>query len=171
VAHPKHAEVRARFRGCCGYCGISEEDAGGELCVDHYTPVTAGGDDSDENLIYSCFRCNQFKSDFQPTDADRVQGFRVLHPLRDECALHIRLNESTASLEPLTATGRFHIALLHLNRPSLVAYRLRRRHEELLCARRELLEDEVRELRAIISAQETYIARLRELLAGQGPVE
>jgi hypothetical protein len=31
---------------------VSETDAGGELTVDHYDPVSAGGDDSPENLIY-----------------------------------------------------------------------------------------------------------------------
>jgi len=31
VAHPKHAQVRERFDYRCGYCDVSEVDAGGEL--------------------------------------------------------------------------------------------------------------------------------------------
>ncbi len=53
MAHPRHAQVRARYQNCCGYCGVSEEDTGGELCVDHYIPVTAGGGDEDDNLVYA----------------------------------------------------------------------------------------------------------------------
>jgi HNH endonuclease len=56
VAHPKLDAVRQRYQYRCGYCGVSETDTGGELTVDHYRPVTAGGDDSDDNLIYCCPR-------------------------------------------------------------------------------------------------------------------
>ena len=55
MAHPKHVEVRDRYQRCCGYCGVCEDDAGGELTVDHFIPVAAGGGDDDENLIYACF--------------------------------------------------------------------------------------------------------------------
>ncbi|MFM9962651.1 MAG: hypothetical protein ACKV2Q_15680 [Planctomycetaceae bacterium] len=65
---------------------------------------------------------------------------------------------------PLTETGRFHIVLLHLNRPALVAYRLRNSYQELLRARNELLEAEIAELHAIIGAQERYIAHLKQLV-------
>lgn len=164
MAHPKHADVRARFHRRCGYCAVSEEDTGGELTVDHYTPAVAGGDDSDENLVYSCYRCNQFKADFHPTDMDRARGHYVLHPMRDDFTRHVRLNENSGHIEAISETGRFHIALLHLNRASLVAHRLRNRHWDLLSARKQLLEDEIRELRAIIAAQERYISKLKQLL-------
>ena len=74
MAHARHAQVRDRYRARCGYCSVCEEDVGGELTVDHYTPVVAGGDDGDDNLVYACFRCNLFKADFHPTDADRARG-------------------------------------------------------------------------------------------------
>jgi hypothetical protein len=106
---------------------VGEQDVGGEMTVDHYLPVSAGGDDSDENLVYACFRCNLFKADFHPTDADRAKGHVVLHPLRDDIQEHLRLDQNTGRLEALTETGRFNILLLHLNRPALVTYRLRLR--------------------------------------------
>jgi hypothetical protein len=166
MAHAKHAQVRARFAGRCGYGGVGEEDVGGELTVDHYVPTVCGGDDGDDNLIYACFRCNLFKADFQPTDEDRAQGRFILHPLRDPLQNHFHLVANTGRLEPRTETGRFHIVLLHLNRPALVAYRLRRRHVDLLVARTGLLEAENKELRGIIELQERYIARLKRLLEG-----
>jgi hypothetical protein len=166
VAHPKHGQVRGRYGGRCGYCGVSEENTGGEQTVDHHIPVTAGGDDGDDNLVYACFRCNLFKADFHPTDADRAKGHVLLHPLRDNVQDHLRLDESTGRLEPITETGRFHIALLHLNRPALVAYRLRQRHMKMLEEREELLEAEIRELRAIIRIQEKYIGNLEKQIEG-----
>lgn len=63
VPHPKHERVRQRYDGRCGYCGLSEVDAGGELTVDHFRPVAAGGGDDDDNLVYACFRCNLYKGD------------------------------------------------------------------------------------------------------------
>lgn len=164
MSHPKHNEVRSRYREQCGYCGVREVDMGGELTVDHFVPVSAGGDEQDGNLVYACFRCNLFKSDFSPTDKDRSNGHVLLHPLLDSVASHIRLDGTTGRLEPLTETGRFHIALLHLNRPALIMLRLRQRHQELTQARRKLLEAEIKELRAILLAQEKYITHLKNLL-------
>jgi hypothetical protein len=159
--------VRARWGACCGYCGVSEDDIGGDLTVDHFVPVAAGGDDSDDNLVYACFRCNLFKGDFHPTPGDRANGQIVLHPLRDDISKHVRLEETTGRAQPLTETGRFHIAILHLNRAGLVAFRLRRRFYELLLQRRGLVEAEIAELRVIIKAQEKYIAHLKRLVQGQ----
>lgn len=56
MAHPKNLEVRQRYEGRCGYCGVSEGETGGELTVDHFRPLCAGGDDTDDNLVYCCFR-------------------------------------------------------------------------------------------------------------------
>lgn len=164
MSHPQHNEVRSRYHAQCGYCGVREVDVGGELTVDHFVPVSAGGNDQDDNLVYACFRCNLFKSDFVPTDKDRSNGHVLLHPLRDSVASHVRLDEATGRLEPLTETGRFHIVLLHLKRSALVMLRLRQRHQELIRARHKLLEAEIKELRAIILAQEKYITHLKKLL-------
>jgi len=164
VSHPRHNEVRVRYHMRCGYCGVREDDVGGELTVDHFVPISAGGDDREDNLVYACFRCNLFKSNFTPTDQDRLNGHVLVHPLHDNIELHVRLDETTGRLESLSETGRFHVALLHLNRKSLVMLRIRQRHQELLRARHNLLEAEIKELRAIILAQEKYIIHLKSLL-------
>ncbi|MBC7818425.1 MAG: HNH endonuclease [Planctomycetaceae bacterium] len=170
MAHPKHADVRARYDCCCGYCGVCEDDAGGELTVDHFIPVAAGGGDDDENLVYACFRCNLFKADFCPSDADRQNGHMLLHPLRDDLSMHLQLEEETGRLVALTDTGSFQIRLLRLNRQSLVAMRLRKQFRSLLAARQTLLESEVRELRAIVGAQGRYIEHLESLVERDPPL-
>jgi hypothetical protein len=137
------------------------------LTVDHYVPLSAGGRDIEANLVYCCFRCNLFKGDFTPTEMDQLAGHRVLHPLQDRIDDHVRFDGATGRLQPLTETGRFHITLLHLNRPALVMFRLREHHKGLLKARAGLLEAENQELRAIIQAQATYIERLKQLVEGR----
>ena len=134
MAHFKHQSVRVRYAFCCGYCGISETDAGGEMTVDHFHPQVHGGDESDDNLVYACFRCNTYKGDLLPQDANRPLEHRLLHPLHDNFNDHIRINRQTGWLEALTVTGAFHMDALHLNRAALIANRKRRRHYARLLA-------------------------------------
>ncbi|MBI1745141.1 MAG: HNH endonuclease [Acidobacteria bacterium] len=164
MAHPKHAQVRQRYNYRCGYCGVSEVDTGGELTIDHFQPVSAGGDDRDDNLVYACIRCNQYKSNFFPSPNDLAHGWQVLHPRRDEISAYVREDQQTGALISLTESGRFHMALLQLNRPALVEHRVSQRLAALTAAKQRLLETENAQLRATSAAQETYIARLRQLL-------
>jgi hypothetical protein len=52
------SEVFERDNYTCQYCG----DYGGKLEADHKIPFSKGGDDSLENLITACRRCNRRKS-------------------------------------------------------------------------------------------------------------
>ncbi len=58
MPHPLHEQVRRAFNYHCGYCGVTEAAAGGQLTVDHYCPRAAGGTDELSNLVYACHRCN-----------------------------------------------------------------------------------------------------------------
>lgn len=163
MAHAKHEQVRERYGFRCGYCGVTETDTGSELTVDHFRPVSRDGDDGDDNLVYSCFKCNLFKGGFYPNAEDSAAGRRILHPLLDDADPHIRFDEGTGRLEPLSETGRFHLAMLQLNRPALVQHRLRERMNRRLVERRQLLEDEIAMLTTTITALELHLARLEEL--------
>ncbi len=160
MAHPRHKDVRRRYRGRCGYCDVAEAETGGELTVDHYQPTSAGGDDSEDNLVYCCFRCNSYKGDFVPTPEDMHHGFRILHPLLDDLTLHLRENPHIGALEPLTETGRFHIDLLYLNRPQLIELRLPRKLHGLLTESYTVLRDENEHLRFQIVLLEHYLKEL-----------
>jgi hypothetical protein len=140
---------------------VSETDAGGEHTIDHYRPVTDDGDDSDDNLVYACFRCNNYKGDFFPTSDDVWHGRRILHPLLDSFAQHLREDEGSGLLQPLTDTGRFHLALMRLNRPQLVEYRLQRRLARLLEEDHRLLREENQALRRRIALLEQFLSLLR----------
>lgn len=79
-------------------------------------------------------------------------------------AAHTRLDEHTGRVEPLTETGRFHTALLQLNRPPLVQHRQHRRLVALLVAKQRMLQSRIARLRAALTEQNLYIDSLRELL-------
>ena len=76
-----------------------------------------------------------------------------------------RLNVSSGHLEPLSETGRFHIALLRLNRPQLVQHRLKEQLRKVLEGKLTMLEQQVHEMEETISAQERYISALEALLS------
>lgn len=154
--------MRERYAFRCGYCGVSETDAGGELTVDHFRPASAGGDDSDDNLVYACVRCNQHKGALLPQAADPAQ--RLLHPLRDDIAAHVREDETNGRLTGLTATGRFQIAALNLNRPALIANRQRRQLVLLLEARLQQTLTENAALQQRLTRLHLYITYLEDKL-------
>lgn len=170
MAHPRHDAVRGRYDFRCGYCGVSEVDTGGELTVDHYQPLAAGGGDEEENLVYACARCNQYKGDYFPSAPARAAGRRVLHPLRDDPSTHLREDPESARLEGITDTGRFHISLLRLNRSPLIQRRLRLRLDDLRALRQELLEMEVAQLRRAVASLRATI-RLPHPPLDQNPAE
>jgi len=95
--------IREAFGFSCGYCGVSESDIGGQLEIDHYRPVTKGGNDQLNNLVYACVHCNRFKGNYWPDDND-PQSFYLLHPGEDDPSLHFRLTAS-GRLEGSTPRG------------------------------------------------------------------
>jgi len=78
-----------------------------------------------ENLLSCRTRCNQYKLDYWPT---RPKDSPLWNPRREPASQRfLELDDGT--LHPLTPTGAFTLKRLRLNRPSLVAYRLRRRQQ------------------------------------------
>lgn len=163
VSTEARAIVRAAFGGRCGYCGVSETSVGGELEVDHFQPLAAGGSDDLENLVYACTVCNRFKGDYAPAP-DAPDSLRLLRPRCDDLGAHI---EETAHgrLIGLTPRGWFHIQRLHLNRPQLVERR--HLHRALQAQKADLarLRDAEARLRRENDVLQGEITRLRAAVA------
>ena len=144
--------VRQQFGFRCGYCDVSETESGTTFTVDHFYPRSKGGTDNFANLVYCCHACNEHKGDYwNPGGTERV-----LHPHDDDLAAHYTETES-ALLEPLSDTGRFHIARFQLNRFALVCNRRvrRERQEDRLSRaavidRLERVEETLKQLRAAV---------------------
>ncbi|MCB0108495.1 MAG: HNH endonuclease [Caldilineaceae bacterium] len=161
MSHPRFEVVRRLYRFACGYCGTTETTSGGEMTVDHYMPRAVGGDDELDNLVYACWKCNQYKHDFWPSQDDIAHQRRILHPLLDDLAVHLHKNEQTGQLEALSETGHFHITTLRLNRPQLIRHRLSQQLQKMLQEKHLLLEAQIAELQRTVIAQEKYLAILR----------
>jgi len=142
--------VRANYQFRCGYCGVSEEDTGAELTIDHYRPQSRGGGDEQENLVYCCPKCNEHKGSYwHKKDPPYI---RLLHPQRDDFRAHLR-EEDSGELASKTEEGSFLIQRLHLNRPALIAYRRKKRAEIQL----------QNELRAALEREQSLLRRIEEL--------
>lgn len=133
-------QVREYANFACEFCGVTEADTGGQLTIDHYQPKSKGGEDDFDNLLYCCARCNQYKMDYWPVRPDDVP---LWNPRQTKFSEHfLELDDGT--VHPLTAIGAFTLQRLRLNRPPLVAYRLRKQQRErelyLLTRYRELVE-------------------------------
>jgi hypothetical protein len=147
--------LRQQFQFRCGYCGVSERDAGASLTVDHFQPRSRGGLHEPENWVYCCHACNEFKGDtWQPNSPQRV-----LHPFRDDVAAHF-VERADGLLDALSETGAFHIEKRHLNRAQLVAYRMERR---LLEAARQNQHELIERLRHLEQEVQALTAQLEQL--------
>lgn len=155
MAHSKHEQVRRRFQFRCGYCGVAEKDTGGELTIDHFQPVSEGGQDDDDNLVYACFRCNLYKARYFGA-ALSGHRFSLLHPLLDDIEQLIQ-QDYNGMLVGLTDQAKDHIAILHLNRPQLVAYRWRKQQIALLRERET-------QLHRMIEHAQDLLVEIREYL-------
>jgi len=161
--HPEEREaLRRRFEFRCGYCGVTETEVGAELTVDHFQPRSRGGSDGPANWVYACFTCNNHKSDVWAVDGPA----RILHPLNDVRSEHVT-EAADGTLVGVSATGRYHIERLQLNRAPLVAHRRAVRQQvELRHAVQQVLSRQ-EELRQRVAALEQAVAdaehRLRSL--------
>ncbi len=112
-------KIRQKADFKCEYCEISETDSGGELTIDHFKPQSQNGGDAENNLVYCCFRCNTYKSDYWNIEPNQI---RLFNPRTDKRNEHFWLSES-GILFALTEVGEFTIQLLRLNRKPLVTKR------------------------------------------------
>ena len=167
ISETVRRQVRQRANFSCEFCGVTETDAGGELTIDHFRPQSRGGADDLDNLLYCCQRCNQYKADYWPTPVDEP---RLWNPRQESVASHL-LTLADGTLYPITPIGAFTLRRLRLNRPPLVAHRLRKHHqgeEQRLLARYRDLVTVLEQLQAqhavLLEEQRTLLEEQKALL-------
>lgn len=138
-----------------------------ELTIDHFQPRACAGTDDFPNLIYCCVRCNLYKADYWASQAAEP----LLWNPRTEPRERHMLPLANGTLWPLTPTGAFTIKRLRLNRPLLVAWRLRKQtqgqEERLLSIYREqtnLLERLSQQQAALLKEHRALLNEQRELM-------
>ncbi len=73
-----HRNIFRRDNHQCAYCGKK----GGNLTIDHVIPKSKGGNDSWENLITACVKCNNHKGNLTPEEAEMELLFVPYKPNR-----------------------------------------------------------------------------------------
>lgn len=167
VSQTVRQSVRERAYFKCEFCGISETDSGGELTTDHFQPQSKDGSDQADNLVYCCFRCNTFKSDYWGDEPGKTPLF---NPRNDSYDEHFWLSDS-GRLLALTDVGEFSIKLLRLNRQPLVTKRQivhQQIEEELILGQSqkaiELLIILSQQQRELLKEQQNLLETQRRLL-------
>lgn len=73
----RHPELRIKLAGLfgdrCYYCHLDlRMDSGNEPTIDHKTPTTRGGSDTDFNKVLCCLRCNRWKDDMTEAEFQAI---------------------------------------------------------------------------------------------------
>lgn len=167
ISESTRQTVRRRADFACEYCGVSEQNAGGELTIDHFRPQSKEGGDEIDNLVYCCVRCNLYKSDFWIETPDAPQ---LWNPRLEPFERHFWQAEN-GNLFALTETGELTLRILRLNRPQLVAHRQQQfqqtEERRLLEASETAIEVLLRlneEQRGVIRAQKSLLDEQQQLL-------
>lgn len=105
------------------YCRIPAAFVLAPFEVDHIYPQSKGGPSTEDNLAYAC-ACNAYMGD-RTHGHDPLTGrcIPVFHPRRRARKRHFAWNEDATLIVGRTAMGRATVALLRMNRPSLVNLR------------------------------------------------
>lgn len=67
VVRPTRQAVFKRDKHLCQYCGSRAD-----LTIDHVHPRSRGGEDTWENLVAACQKCNNRKGDRRPDEAGMI---------------------------------------------------------------------------------------------------
>lgn len=115
----RQIEQRAEQR--CEYCRIPQDGDRMPFHIDHIRPRKHHGDDSLNNLAWSCFACSTSKGYAIAGYNDDDELTRLFHPRQDDWSEHFAL--SGAELICLTEIGRVTIDVLNINQPMRIALR------------------------------------------------
>jgi len=77
ISADKRLAIHLRDSFMCVYCSVDLRNVGrGELTLDHYIPVRAGGSNGSGNLVTCCLPCNDEKGNMPAADYFQVLGRR-----------------------------------------------------------------------------------------------
>jgi len=111
--------IQARRR--CGYCLTAEAIVGTPMEIDHIIPASRGGLTEELNLWLACSLCNDHKTNrIAGLDLESEMMVSLFDPRRQAWTEHFRWTAEGDRIVGLTPTGRATVAVLNLNRPTLV---------------------------------------------------
>lgn len=122
--NPHYPSVSARARHACEYCHAPEIVFNLAFEVEHITPQSQGGAQTEDNLALACRSCNLYKADFVSGVDEMAQvEARLYNPRRDAWGEHFSVIEETGEIEGLTEVGRATVSRLRINSRAQVSAR------------------------------------------------
>lgn len=113
-------EIAEDCQNRCVYCDVLVKEVGGEsMNLDHFRPQNhfpeLGADPT--NLVLSCAKCNQLKSDWWPEKDGTADGGRhgFVDPFAEHMLTYIRV-EDDGAMASLKIPSQYMIDLMSLNR-------------------------------------------------------
>lgn len=128
ISHVSYRKYLERdFGDRCAYSGQRPSRAG-RLEIDHHNPLLKGNARNNyENLFLATRHCNGKKGQRWPSADLLAQEIRFLNPCIElDYGHHIFEDPETFDLWGNTRAGKYHIAMLDLNHPTLVSERRQR---------------------------------------------
>ncbi len=115
-------EVRANYQ--CEYCSLPADVSFFPHEIDHIIAEKHGGLTHQDNLAYTCWRCNRYKgTDLGSFDPDTGDFSFLFHPRSHHWQEHFSIQNST--IAGITPEGRTTSKLLQLNTEERIAERMR----------------------------------------------
>ena len=98
----------------CEYCHLAYQDGTLDFHVEHILPRVHGGDDSEQNLAYSCSRCNTHKGvNLAGIDPDTGLLTCLYNPRVHDWVAHFEL--AAGIIHGTTDIGRTTVRVLRMN--------------------------------------------------------
>jgi hypothetical protein len=108
--------IRQRAGNRCEYCQSHQDYLMSWLQIDHFRPVSKGGNSKDENLCLACELCNQHKwNQTEAIDPINQDVVALFNPRLQVWQDHFVWSEDGVSIVGLTPYGRATVVVLKLN--------------------------------------------------------
>jgi hypothetical protein len=121
--------VQERANYCCEYCQSPQTLSFFPHEIDHAVAEKHGGQTNDQNLAYTCWRCNRHKgTDLGSFDPQTREFSFLFNPRTQKWSDHFVYADST--IRGLTPEGRTTVHLLQLNNQERLAERQRLKESE-----------------------------------------
>lgn len=108
---------------CCEYCRIHQSDNTTSYHIEHIIAIAHAGQTVENNLAYSCSRCNQHKgTNIAAADPTTGEPVFLFHPRRHDWGEHFSFDKD-GYIFGKTPEGRATVLVLKLNEDSRVQLR------------------------------------------------
>lgn len=124
ISQATQQELAKRANYVCEYCQCPQKYIPESFTVDHIIPRKDGGNNSLNNLAWSCLGCNSHKHiKTTAIDPQTEQNVPLFNPRQQLWTEHFEWNDNLTQILGKTPCGRATVKALQLNRTNLINLR------------------------------------------------